>query len=69
MWDAAANEGVKMKEQTIYLLNNVRIRVNTAGYLEGKSVEAKQVLLDEKTDDSVHLKSLLECVLSLLSRH
>ncbi|RXW20528.1 hypothetical protein EST38_g5317 [Candolleomyces aberdarensis] len=60
MWDGAADEGLKMKEQTFYLLNNVRIRLNTAGYLEGKSVEPKQVLLEEATDDSVHFKSLLE---------
>ncbi|TFK30207.1 hypothetical protein FA15DRAFT_203282 [Coprinopsis marcescibilis] len=61
MWDGAGKWGPEMKEGTFYRLNNVRMMTSNGGYLEGKLVEPKIVLLDpETTHDDPHLNALLE---------
>lgn len=61
-WDRAAEFASNMKEKCYYSLSNTRKKLSKAGYLEGKQVEARMVLLDPETTESENLKALLEYV-------
>ncbi|CAA7271520.1 unnamed protein product [Cyclocybe aegerita] len=61
MWDAAAVRAQKMRPGQYYYIENARMRINTAGYPEGKVAQDKIYLLEE--EDSVknsNLRALLE---------
>jgi hypothetical protein len=61
MWDAAAEEAQNMRPGHYYLIKNARMRISTAGYLEGKVAQAKITELEEAdAERNIHLKSLLE---------
>jgi hypothetical protein len=63
MWDAAAEAAANMRPGHYYLIKNARMKINPAGYLEGKVAQSKITELDEAdAETNVHLKSLLECV-------
>lgn len=61
MWDAAAEAAQSMRPGRYYLIKNARMKINTAGYLEGKVAQAKITPLKETdAETNIHLKSLLE---------
>ncbi|KIM48825.1 hypothetical protein M413DRAFT_21140 [Hebeloma cylindrosporum] len=61
MWDASAEAAQNMRPGHYYLIKNARMKINTAGYYEGKVAEAKITELQEaEAETNIHLKSLLE---------
>ncbi|KDR73541.1 hypothetical protein GALMADRAFT_616891 [Galerina marginata CBS 339.88] len=61
MWDDAAQIAGEMRPGEYYSIKNARMKINSAGQLEGKVVQDKIVKLDESdAATSIHLKALLE---------
>ena len=61
MWDAAAEAAQNMRPGQYYHIKNARMRINTAGYLEGKVAQAKITELKAAdAETNIHLKSMLE---------
>lgn len=61
VWDAAVDDAKNMVDGDYYSIKNVRARLSTGGYLEGKLVEPKTTRLeDADASYDVHLKKLLE---------
>ncbi|KAJ3550967.1 hypothetical protein NMY22_g97 [Coprinellus aureogranulatus] len=58
-WDNAVPQAQELQENAYCRFENMRIKRNRAGYLEGKQVEPKMKLLEEDTDDE-HLKALVQ---------
>lgn len=51
-WDGAAEQAKVLEEKAYCRFNNTRVRMNSAGYLEGKQSEAKIEVLPEDTEEA-----------------
>ena len=68
MWrDRAVALAQTMTPGEYWALDNVRMKVNTSGYIEGSFSEAEkaQRLSTADVDTNLHLQALLQCVLYL----
>lgn len=66
MWDSSAEVGPIMQAGEYYSIRNLRTKISSGGYLEGKMQEGDKItkLDEDNLENSPRLAEMLKCVSS-----